>query len=248
MAHSPVTRGAWPGDDGGDGDRTERRLAIVSTVLLALATVATAWAGYQASRWHGEQAQAQTRATAARLESTRASGVANREIQIDVAVFIQWVDAHAQGDTALKDFYEERFSDRLRPAFDAWIATMPFDNDEPPKSPFAMPQYRLASSDEAERLETDADAASEEAREDIERAALVVIATPRPRRMRAPASASRDSAIALNLATPTVYRTIRGESLGVEHTGNKLREVPPNLVRMLEVRGVYLAVGKAQAR
>ena len=87
-----------------------KRLArVVSTVLLALATVATAWAGYQASRWHGEQAQAQTRATAARLESTRASGVANREVEIDVAVFIQWVDAHAQGEAELEGLLRGAF-------------------------------------------------------------------------------------------------------------------------------------------
>jgi hypothetical protein len=156
-------------------DRIESRLAIVSTVLLALATVATAWAGYQASRWHGEQAQAQTRATAARLESTRESGVANRQIEIDVAVFIQWVDAHAQEEAALKDFYEQRFSDRFRPAFDAWIDTMPFENAGAPPTPFAMPQYRLEATEQAESLEADAVAASEEAREDIERADRYVL-------------------------------------------------------------------------
>jgi hypothetical protein len=156
-------------------DRIEGRLAIVSTVLLALATVATAWAGYQASRWHGEQAQAQTRATAARLESTRASGLANREVEIDVAVFIQWVDAHAQGETELKDFYEERFPDRFEPAFDAWIATMPFENAGAPATPFAMAEYRLAATGRAERLEAVAVAASEEARGDIERADRYVL-------------------------------------------------------------------------
>jgi hypothetical protein len=156
-------------------DRIEGRLAIVSTVLLALATVATAWAGYQASRWHGEQAQAQTRATAARLESTRASGLANREVEIDVAVFIQWVDAHAQGETELKDFYEERFPDRFEPAFDAWIATMPFGNTGAPATPFAMAEYRLAATGRAERLEAVAVAASEEARGDIERADRYVL-------------------------------------------------------------------------
>jgi hypothetical protein len=159
----------------GDHDRTDDWLAVVSTILLALATVATAWAGYQASRWHGEQAQAQTRATAARLESTRASGVANRQIEIDVAVFIQWVDAHAQGEAALKEFYEQRFSDRFRPAFDAWIPTMPFENPGAPATPFAMPQYRLAATEQAERLEAEAVAASEEARGDIERADRYVL-------------------------------------------------------------------------
>lgn len=69
--------------------RRDERLALLATVLLALATVGTAWSSYQASRWHGEQALAQSAATSTRLESTRASGVANREVEIDVAVFIQ---------------------------------------------------------------------------------------------------------------------------------------------------------------
>ena len=38
--------------------RTQHRIDLVATVLLALATVATAWAGYQSSRWHSEQAKA----------------------------------------------------------------------------------------------------------------------------------------------------------------------------------------------
>jgi hypothetical protein len=156
-------------------DPARRRLEIVSTVLLALATVATAWAGYQASRWHGEQAQAQTRATATRLESTRASGVANRQVQIDVAVFIQWVDAYARDETELAGFYEERLQDRFKPAFDAWIASDPLENPAAPLTPFEMPEYRLAANDEAERLEADATAASEEAREDIERAERYVL-------------------------------------------------------------------------
>ena len=56
--------------------------------LLALATVATAWSGYQASRWNGEQAKAGARANAARIESSRAAGLANAQTQVDVATFI----------------------------------------------------------------------------------------------------------------------------------------------------------------
>jgi hypothetical protein len=33
---------------------SERRLELVATALLALATVATAWAAYQARQWTGE--------------------------------------------------------------------------------------------------------------------------------------------------------------------------------------------------
>ena len=42
-------------------------------MLLALATVATAWAGFQSRQWTGEQAQSYSRGNAARVESTRAS-------------------------------------------------------------------------------------------------------------------------------------------------------------------------------
>jgi hypothetical protein len=149
---------------------------VVSTVLLALATVATAWAGYQSSRWHGEQAEAQSRATAARVESARASGVANREAEIDVALFIQWVDASASKETRLQEFYRRRFRDEFRPAFQAWIATKPLTNPDAPLTPFAMPEYRLAASREVERLEANATVAAEDARKDIERADKYVLA------------------------------------------------------------------------
>ena len=158
------------------GERAAHWIDFVSTVLLALATVATAWAGYQSSRWHGEQAKAQSRATAARVESTRASGVANREAEIDVALFIQWVDARALKERRLEAFYRRRFRDEFRPAFQAWIATEPLTTPGAPLTPFAMPEYRLAASREVERLEAEATVASEQAREDIERADKYVLA------------------------------------------------------------------------
>jgi hypothetical protein len=152
------------------------RMELAATILLGLAAVATAWSGYQASRWHGEQAQAQSRATAKRVESTRSSGVANREGEIDVQLFVQWVDARAQGDSELAAFYRTRFTDRFKPAFRAWIATNPFENADAPPSPFAMPEYRLAAMTESERLEAQAAAATEEAKEDIQRADNYVLA------------------------------------------------------------------------
>ena len=160
----------------GSDERIGYWIELVSTVLLALATVATAWAGYQSSRWHGEQAQAQSRATAARIESARASGAANREAEIDVEMFIQWVDARAQRDGRLEAFYERRFRDEFVPAFQAWIAARPFTNRDAPLSPFAMPEYRLAATDKVERLEASATAAAEDARADIERADRYVLA------------------------------------------------------------------------
>ena len=44
----------------------------------------------------------------------------------------------------------------FEPAFDAWIATRPRENPNAPLSPFAMPQYRLAASTQADALESQA--------------------------------------------------------------------------------------------
>jgi hypothetical protein len=158
------------------GVHKERWLELVSTVLLALAAVATAWAGYQSSRWHGMQAEAQSASIAARVESTRAANVANRQVQIDVSIFTQWVDAYALGERRLAGFYRLRFRDEFEPAFEAWIATKPLQNPDAPLTPFAMPQYELAAQKESDRLEAVATAASHEVKVDIQRADNYVLA------------------------------------------------------------------------
>ena len=109
-----------------DAPRSGRWVDTVAAILLALAAVATAWSSYQASRWTGEQAKAFSAANAARVESTRASDLANSQTQVDIAIFTQWVDARLQKDEKLKDFYQQRFRDEFVPAFHAWLDANPF--------------------------------------------------------------------------------------------------------------------------
>ena len=47
----------------------ERRLELAAVLLLALTTLATAWSGYQAARWSGEQSQHYARASATRIKA-----------------------------------------------------------------------------------------------------------------------------------------------------------------------------------
>jgi hypothetical protein len=155
--------------DPGPG-RSDRRLELAATLLLAMAAVATAWAAYQSARWHGQQAKSQSASIAARVESTRAANVANRQTQIDVALFTQWVDAYARDETKLAAFYRMRFRPEFRPAFLGWVATKPRTNPSAPLSPFAMPQYKLAATAQADSLEAQAAAASERVGRFIQRA------------------------------------------------------------------------------
>jgi hypothetical protein len=148
----------------------ERRLELAATVLLALATVGTAWSAYQAREWTGEQSQGYSHATAARIAVNREAALANRQVQIDVATFIQWVDARAQGRTALASFYRARFRKEFEPAFLAWVATKPLTNRAAPKTPFEVLQYRLGAAQQADRLELKAAADSRGAKDANERA------------------------------------------------------------------------------
>lgn len=156
--------------DDSESSRTRRRLELVATLLLAFATVGTAWAAYQAREWTGEQSQGYSRATANRIAVNRESAIANRQVQIDVATFLQWVDARAHGDGKLADFYRARFRDEFTPAFDAWLATKPLTSPNAPETPFAMPQYRLEATAEADRLEQQAGQGSDRAKDANERA------------------------------------------------------------------------------
>jgi len=150
-------------------------LEILAAALLALAAVGTAWSSYQASRWNGEQAKSFSRANAARIESTRASSLADSQTQIDVATFTQWVDAYALDEKELADFYLRRFRAEFKPAVHAWIATRPLKNADAPLTPFAMPQYRLAARADAVRLEANAEALSAKARTNVQRSTNYVL-------------------------------------------------------------------------
>jgi hypothetical protein len=159
-----------------DAERTDHRLEIAATVLLALAAIATAWSTYQSAVWRGKQAEAQSASIAARVESTRDAGVANRQAQVDLALFTQWIDAYAQHRTELTDFYRRRFRDEFVPAFEAWVATRPLQNPNAPLSPFAMPQYKLAASAKADALEEQAGEYSRTVQRNVDRSDSYMLA------------------------------------------------------------------------
>ena len=151
------------------------RLEVVAAVLLALATVATAWSGYQSTRWNGEQSKAAARSNKLRIDSAKQAGLANTLTEVDVATFTQWVNAYAQKQTQLTDFYFDRFRDEFRPAVNAWVATKPLKNADAPLTPFAMPQYKLAARAESERLDAEAEVYAAQSRQNIQRASNYVL-------------------------------------------------------------------------
>ncbi len=160
-AKNKVT-GLW-----GDNDRIE----LIATIVLAVATILTAWSGFESGKWGGEQSVNFSEAGAARTESTRADTAGGQLVQIDVAMYIDWVTAisdelnagtitetslnpYVPTDGTVSGFLYKRFRDEFLPAVDAWLATQPMTNDEAPKAPFEMEEYVVERLVEADRLPT----------------------------------------------------------------------------------------------
>ena len=147
--------------------RRDSRVELIAAIMLSIATVVTAWSAYQATRWSGDQAENYTSASATRTESVRASTEANRQVLIDVATFLNWLDAEQSGDHALANDIHVRMRREFLPAFDAWLATAPAGSI-PDGTPFELPEYRLAAEERAKRLEAKAAALFEAGNESNE--------------------------------------------------------------------------------
>jgi hypothetical protein len=136
---------------------TYRWFQVVTAIILGIVAVATAWSGYEATRWSGEQSIRYTQARALRVESIRNSTLAGQVMLYDSNLFSDWLNAYSHGDTKLADLYKKRFRPEFRPAFEAWLATNPFNNPHAPPGPLIMPQYKVNLSEKADQLAIEAE-------------------------------------------------------------------------------------------
>ncbi|HXU60900.1 MAG TPA: hypothetical protein VN962_04320 [Polyangia bacterium] len=122
-------------------------IQIVSTVLLGLASVSSAWCAYQASLWSGIQTHGITVAEAAQFAGTREFTAMNRNMSIDVGVFLSYISATQSGHQKEAEFLRRHARPELRPALEGWIADIREGKEDAPL-PFARPDYRLATQDQ----------------------------------------------------------------------------------------------------
>jgi hypothetical protein len=130
----------------------------VVLVVLSITAVLTAWCGFQSSQWGGEMSIAFSEASNARIEAARQAGVANAARQADLSIWGVYLQARAQGDTALARYVEQRFTDHFRVAYQAWIA-----QGEPTQGPFRMKEYVPPGTTEAAAADQRADSRFAEA-------------------------------------------------------------------------------------
>jgi hypothetical protein len=132
--------------------RFEKWLEIGATLLLAFATVGSAWSAYQSKRWGGVQMFSMVAANGARSEAVRLSDKASQLTSIDVSMFLQYASAVSSHQQQFADFILQRFRPEMKTAVDAWRATQPLKNPDAPPSPFAMKEYSLSTLQQADQM------------------------------------------------------------------------------------------------
>ena len=145
-------------------------LEVLEAIVLALVAVTTAWSGYQAARWDGQQSLLYGRASKLRVEA-QGMDVRGTQIQLyDGLTVAEWLKAQAHGDTKLAELFERRLLPEIRPAFEAWKKTDPVRNPNAPAGPMLMPEYRNAAAEQSASLNHEAAEFFEQGTQDRERA------------------------------------------------------------------------------
>jgi hypothetical protein len=147
------------GSDGGDAPEKRSWLEYfeyLEVAVLAIVAIATAWSGYQAAKWDGQQAYLYGVASRQRIEADSAATLGGQQKLLDVSTFNTWIQARDSGDDQLAALYVKRFSPEYRVAFDAWLKRNPFTNPNAPAGPSFMPEYHNAESAKADELNAQA--------------------------------------------------------------------------------------------
>jgi hypothetical protein len=99
---------------GAEPRRNNRFLEVIAVLLLGITTVGTAWCGYQASQWNGEQGDLARESSDERVEANRLFGLATQKTSYDSSIIAQYATAARNGDQQLMDFFK---SSLVRPEF-----------------------------------------------------------------------------------------------------------------------------------
>jgi hypothetical protein len=129
--------------------RRERVFEVAEAVLLAVVAIATAWSGYQAARWDGRSAEFYGQSSRLRVTAEGFQTTAGQQLLYDTTTFNAWLAATLSGDEKQADFLERRFRPEYTVAFDAWLATDPFNNPSSPPGPIFVSQYHNSLLDRA---------------------------------------------------------------------------------------------------
>jgi len=136
----------------------ERWVEPVTALLMALATLSTAWCSYQSAAWTRKANRLMNEFNSLERRAGLQTMQGMQQATIHTAMFMQLLAAQQAGNEKLVKFYAERFPPDVRKAYDAWLAQKPFENPKADPHPFVPKLYEVRGTREA--AEANAKAAS----------------------------------------------------------------------------------------
>jgi hypothetical protein len=104
-------------------------------------------------------------ATAASRRAAVDALQADQRTLLDVLLFSQHIEARLNSNGPLARFYAERFRDEAKSAFEAWLATRPFEDTNAPPHPFVTNLYHPRLLEDAQVAQAESQRFSERAGE-----------------------------------------------------------------------------------
>jgi hypothetical protein len=121
----------------------------VAAVLMALATLSTAWCSYESAAWTRKSNGLMTNFNTLERRAGVLSLQGMQQATIHTAMFMEVLAAKQAGNEQLANFYVERFPPDVRKAYDAWLAQKPFENPNADPHPFVSKLYEPRGTREA---------------------------------------------------------------------------------------------------
>ena len=160
---SPASGVSTRSDQRVDGHRTV--LEMLAVLLLGIGSVATAWCGFQASHWMGEEAKQSRNAGIARTRESQLFGLGTQKFAYDATMTTQYAQAVSSGDVKVQKFLRDNLvRPEFLPVLDEWEARIAagsppgnlFDNTKYTNSLFVESRAAAAEGDAALALAEEA--------------------------------------------------------------------------------------------
>jgi hypothetical protein len=147
-----------------EGRERKKWVEPVAALLMALATLSTAWCSFQSAAWTRKSNGLMNEFNTLERRAGLLTMQGTQQATIHAAMFMQLLAAQQARNEKLVNFYVERFPPDVRHAYDAWLAQKPLENPNADPHPFVPNLYELRGTREAADATAKAAASQQEAR------------------------------------------------------------------------------------
>jgi len=132
-----------------DSQRRRKWVEPVAALLMALATLSTAWCSFESAAWTRKSNRLMNEFNTLERKAGVLTMQGTQQAAIHAAMFMQVLAAQQAGNQNLVNFYVDRFPPDLRKAYDGWLAQKPLENANADPHPFVPKLYEPRGSREA---------------------------------------------------------------------------------------------------